>query len=129
MARLELIADTYLSVSTPVQLALPRLLEESATFRETALARLRSNREILAAAAARSRVHVLPAQAGWYAILELPASLDEERLVHDLLEYDDVLVHPGFFFDLPARSHVVVSLLTETLTLAEGISRLLARMA
>jgi alanine-synthesizing transaminase len=129
LQRLELICDTYLSVSTPVQIAAPRLLTDGAVVRERILARVRANdatlRRIISSVPS---IEALNADGGWSAVLRVPATRSEEDLVLELLERDDVLVHPGFFFDFSHEAFLVVSLLVEPAAFAEGVSRLAARV-
>jgi alanine-synthesizing transaminase len=128
LQRLELICDTYLSVSTPVQIAASRLLTDGAVVRERILERVRANdatlRRIVASAPS---IEALNADGGWSAVLRVPATRSEEELVLELLEQDDVLVHPGFFFDFSHEAFLVVSLLAEPAVFAEGVGRLVAR--
>ena len=124
--RLELICDTYLSVSTPVQVAARALLEQSRPVRELILERVRSNDALLRRVVEpASGVSVLPAQAGWSAVLRVPATRSEEALVLDLLDRHRVVVHPGFFFDFPREAFLVVSLLPEPRIFASGVHRIL----
>jgi aspartate/methionine/tyrosine aminotransferase len=126
LERLELIADTYLSVSTPVQVAAPSLIESGAIVREQILGRIRGNyRALRAAAAAYPASDVLPADGGWSAVLRVPAIRTEEALVLELLEQHGVLVHPGFFFDFAHEAFLVLSLLTEPAAFAGGVALLL----
>jgi alanine-synthesizing transaminase len=128
--RLEFIADSYLSVATPVQLALPLLLSEAVPVRGAILARCRENLGTLrAAAAAVPAVSVPPPQGGWSAVLRFPSTIDEEALALELLEQDGVAIHPGYFFDFPGRSYAVVSLLPEPAVFSEGAQHLLRRIA
>jgi alanine-synthesizing transaminase len=128
LARLEVICDAYLSVSTPVQLAAGALIEAGAAIRAQILARVQANyRTLVSLAASRPAIEVLCAEAGWSAVLRVPSTRAEEDLVLDLLERDGVIVHPGFFFDFPHEAFVVVSLLPEPLTFADGVQRLLDR--
>jgi aspartate/methionine/tyrosine aminotransferase len=130
LERLELIADTYLSVSTPVQVAAASLIVSGAQVRAQIRDRIRRNHQALLAAAAQvPAIDVLQADAGWSAVLRVPATRSEEAIVIELLEQDDVIVHPGFFFDFPQECYLVVSLLPEPATFDEGIRRLLARIA
>ncbi|MGI8586890.1 MAG: pyridoxal phosphate-dependent aminotransferase [Chloroflexia bacterium] len=127
LARLDVIADTYLSVSTPVQLALPILLANGARLRTQILDRVITNRRLLdGLLAGPLPLHALPAEGGWYAALRLPATLSEEAWALALLE-DGVLVHPGYFFDL-SGCFVVISLLPTPEVFAEGVRRLVARV-
>jgi alanine-synthesizing transaminase len=126
--RLELICDTYLSVSTPVQLAAPVLIASGAEVRARILERVRHNhRELRRLSEAYPSLHVLPCEAGWSAVLRVPATRPEEDLVIELLECDSVLVNPGFFFDFPSEAFLVLSLLPETSIFVEGVSRVLER--
>jgi alanine-synthesizing transaminase len=126
--RLELICDTYLSVSTPVQLAAPSLIAAGAAVRAGILDRIRNNdHELRTLAAAYPCIHVLPCEAGWSAVLRVPSTRTEEDLVIELLERDGVLVHPGFFFDFAHESFLVVSLLPERAAFVEGVRRVLER--
>lgn len=127
--RLEHIADTFLSASTPVQLALPALLWQSAPIQDQIRARLRDNRACLEQALQTSAATLLDAEGGWYAVLRLPALMAEEDWVLTLLEQQHVLVEPGYFYDFFSEPFVVVSLLTPAPTFAEGIRRLAAHVA
>ncbi len=127
--RLEFIADTFLSVSTPVQLALPELLRGGAAVRAAILERCRSNLAGLrTAVAGEPAAGVLAPDGGWSAVLRVPRFLPEEELVLELLRSDGVAVHPGYFFDFPTDGTLVLSLLPEPATFAEGVARLLARV-
>lgn len=129
LQRLEVICDTYLSVATPVQVAAPGLLAAAEPIRRQILARLRANYAALEGlAAAHPAVEVLDADAGWSAVLRVPATRPEEDLVLDLLQHDGVVVHPGFFFDFPHDAFLVVSLLPEAECFGEGIRRVLERV-
>jgi len=113
--RLEVVADTSLSVGTPVQNGLPRLLEIGDELAGRILERVRGNvRELRATGA------VLPADGGWSAVLPLPDGAQEQSVVGALLREERVLVHPGWLFDLPLPS-LVVSLLTPPDEFAAGL--------
>ena len=128
LAAYEVVADTYLSVGTPVQLALPSLLSRSAEVRGQIQARTRRNLESLRAAAASvPAITVLTCEGGWSAVLQVPAIRSEESLVLSLLTDDHVLVHPGFFFDLEREAFLVVSLIVEPEIFDRAIAKLLAR--
>jgi alanine-synthesizing transaminase len=130
LARLELVADTYLSVATPVQRALPEILAARRSVGDAIRARTRANLARLdAALAGRHEVHRLAMDAGWYAVLAAPGVPDEERFVEQLAAEQHVLVHPGYFFDFPVAGRYIVSLLTMETAFAEGIARLLAALA
>jgi aspartate/methionine/tyrosine aminotransferase len=126
--RLELICDTYLSVSTPVQLAAPALIDAGVEVRAAILRRVQCNyRELQTMTAAHRAIEVLRCDAGWSAVLRVPATTSEEDLVLGLLEQDGVLVHPGFFFDFPHEAFLIVSLLPQTATFKAGMTRVLER--
>ena len=127
--RLEIICDAYLSVATPVQVAASCLMETGAAVRDQILQRVRTNdRALREAAAGRPALEVLETEAGWSTVIRVPSTRPEEDLVIKLIDDDDVIVHPGFFFDFPHEAFVVVSLLPESRVFAEGIARLLERV-
>jgi len=127
--KLEWIADTYLSVSAPVQQAAPRLLELGKGIQQQIAARVRANLTWLASAiAADSPCRTLALEGGWYATLQVPRLRREEEWALELLEKDDVLVQPGFFYDFESEAFLVLSLLTAPETFREGCRRLLARV-
>jgi aspartate/methionine/tyrosine aminotransferase len=126
LTQLELIADTFLSVSTPVQVAAPALLREAAVVRAAIQRRTEANlRRAREIATAYPSCDVLSTEGGWSAVVRVPATRTEERLVLDLLELERVLVHPGYFFDFPHEAFVVVSLLVAEPAFAEAITRVL----
>lgn len=129
MERLELIADTYLSVGTPVQHALPRLLELSASVRGEIAARVRGNLELLRNVTKGLPCHVLELEGGWYATLQVPRTRTEEEWALDLLRSDSVLVQPGFFYDFESEAFLVLSLLPRPDQFQQGVTRLVARIA
>lgn len=131
LQRLEVIADTYLSVSTPVQLALPELLAARGAIQAAILGRVRGNLAALdaALAAAGGAARRLPVDGGWYAILEVPRLHDEDAWVELLVREEGVIVHPGYFFEMPRDGFLVVSLLPEPGAFAEAARRLAARVA
>lgn len=122
--RLELIADTYLSVATPVQHALPELLRIGTSFQKEITKRIHSNLSALQATLATASAHVLHIEGGWSAIIQLPAVRSEEDWVERLLSEHGIVVQPGYFFDLESGAHVVVSLITPPETCAEGLQKL-----
>jgi alanine-synthesizing transaminase len=126
LARLELIADSYLSVSTPAQVAAPALLARRDELQRPIAERVRTNLERLRERLPGSPATLLEPEGGWYAVLRVPATLGEEERVTRLLDQRDVLVHPGYFFDFPHEAFLVLSLLTPEEDFAEGLARLLA---
>jgi hypothetical protein len=130
LERLELLCDTYLSVSTPVQVAAPLLIAGGAPTRERILLRVLTNDARLRERSARHpAVEALRVEAGWSAVLRIPSRASEEEVVLDLLDRDGVVVHPGFFFDFPHEAFLVVSLLPPPAEFDEGIRRVLHRVA
>ena len=127
--RLELIADTYLSVGTPVQHALPRLLELGTQVREQIAARVRENLAFLRSATGNdSPCGVLDVEGGWYATLQVPRTKTEEEWCLELLDKDNLHVQPGFFYDFESEAFLVLSLLPPPEKFREGVSALLARI-
>jgi alanine-synthesizing transaminase len=130
MAAYEVIADTYLSVSTPVQAAAAELLISGAAIRAQILTRVRRNLESLRNLASHHpSCNVLRVEGGWSAVIQVPQLRGEESLVLELLEKDNVLVHPGYFFDFAREAFIVVSLLIEPLIFDQAIARVLKRAA
>jgi alanine-synthesizing transaminase len=124
--RLEFVCDTYLSVSTPVQMAAACLLEAGARIRVQIGARTSANYRYLQSTAAAFRsCRLLRSDGGWSAVLQVPSLQPEEDLVLDLLEKEGVLAQPGYFYDFPRESFLVVSLITPPAALADGIGRVL----
>ncbi|HVX66032.1 MAG TPA: pyridoxal phosphate-dependent aminotransferase [Bryobacteraceae bacterium] len=122
--RLELIADTYLSVSTPVQRAAGRLIAAGAAVRDQIAARARVNLTRLRALVAGTALDVLDVEGGWYATVRVPRIRSEEEWTLELLERENVLVQPGFFYDFESEAFLVLSLLTEAARFEEGVRRL-----
>jgi aspartate/methionine/tyrosine aminotransferase len=67
-------------------------------------------------------------EGGWYAVLEIASEISEEKFAVDLLEHENVFVHPGYFFDFPRPGFLVLSLLTPVAAFREGVARILARL-
>jgi aspartate/methionine/tyrosine aminotransferase len=110
----EIIADSYLSVSTPVQVAAPALLSRGAGVRAEIHARVRGNLDRLRRACRGvPDVTVLGAEGGWSAVMRVPAARSEEEIVLHLVNEAGVLMHPGYFFDFPHEAFLVTSLLVE----------------
>jgi alanine-synthesizing transaminase len=128
LARLELIADTFLSPSTPVQWALPEILAARAPVTEALNARIRRNWAELGATFRGSAAHPLFLEGGWYATLRLPSLQGESEWALGLLEQDGVLTQPGFFYDFSAGQQLVLSLITEESAFALGVARIAERV-
>ncbi len=128
-ARLEIIADTYLSVGTPVQYALPLWLSEQKEIHEEISGRLIKNLTVLKKTLESfPMVTLLEPEAGWYAVLRIPRVQSEEAWCLEILAKDHIFIHPGFFFDFPDEAYLVVSLLPSTASFQESIERLLNRI-
>jgi aspartate/methionine/tyrosine aminotransferase len=128
LASYEIIADSYLSVSTPVQVAAPRLIERAGVVREQLRSRIARNLAALRTACQRRpSATVLQVEGGWSAVVQVPAVRPEEDLVVALVKEDGVLVHPGYFFDFRREAFLVVSLIVEPASFDEGVTRLLSR--
>jgi aspartate/methionine/tyrosine aminotransferase len=124
-AALEWIADSYLSVATPVQRALPGILELAPGIRSMILDRLRGNLGVLRAAlAGRPEIELLEPAGGWSAVLRVCHPRSDEEVALDLLDRHGVLVHPGYLFDFATDDFLVLSLLPEPERFAEGVRRL-----
>ncbi|MGB7469987.1 MAG: pyridoxal phosphate-dependent aminotransferase, partial [Candidatus Acidiferrum sp.] len=127
LARLEVIADTYLSMNAPVQHALPVLLRQRDAFQRQVLARVRENlAELDKQLAAQKLCTRLEVEGGWNVVIRVRATRSDEELVLDLLAKKGVYVHPGHFYDFPSEGTVVVSLIAPRREFAEGIGRLLS---
>jgi alanine-synthesizing transaminase len=126
LARMEIIADTYLSMNAPVQWAIPALLEQRGTFQEQLLARAQRNlAELDRRLATQKSCARLAVEAGWYAVLRVPAMRSDEELAIELLTRKNVYVHPGHFYDFPSDGFLVVSLITREEEFAKGLKLLL----
>ncbi len=129
MARLEIIADTFLSMNTPVQLALPTLLAQRSAFQQQLRVRLRANlKELDRQLAKQTLIERLEVEGGWYVPLRVPATRSDEDLAIELLERQSVLVHPGHFYDFPGDGYLVLSLLPTREDFRNGVQRVLAHL-
>jgi aspartate/methionine/tyrosine aminotransferase len=127
---LEFIADTYLSVATPVQEALPSILKAALPVQQAIRDRCAAN--LATARAVASRVpaaQVLRPGGGWSVIIRYPNVISEDKLVLDLLRRDRVAIHPGYFFDFPAEGYLVASLLPERAVFDAGLARVIDAIA
>lgn len=127
--RLEVIADTYLSVNTPTQNALPLWLSHRKTIQTEINNRINSNFKSLKEHANKiDECQVLEADGGWYAVLKIPDKMSEEQWILTFLNQDHVAVHPGYFFDFPTEAFIIVSLLPLTDTFTDGVKRIFKRI-
>lgn len=128
--RLDFISDTYLSVSAPVQHATAKLLALRQEMQQQIQARIAANEVFLHAQAGKLHdVNILTREGGWCAVLAISKPFAEEKFTVNLLEQDNVLIHPGYFFDFEKEGFLVVSLLTEPAIFQEGVVRMLPRLA
>jgi len=126
LSRLEIIADTFLSLNAPMQHALPQWLAHRTVMSKQLRARIRENLTALSAASAQGIEH-LPVEAGWSAVVRLPSTLRDESeasLAGLLLRQTHVLVHPGSFYGLSGKSLAVISLIVRAEDFKAGIERL-----
>ncbi len=127
LARLEVIADTYLSMNAPIQCALPSLLALRKDFQRQLMARARENlAELDAQIASHPQCSRLEIEGGWNAIVRVPAVRSDEDAAIDLVDSRDVYVHPGHFYDFPSDGHMVVSLIVPNEAFREGVRRMLS---
>jgi aspartate/methionine/tyrosine aminotransferase len=123
LARLEVIADTYLSVNAPVQLAMPVFLDQRRTFQQQLLARVRQNLSELDRQLSRQKSWSrLAVEGGWYALLRVPAIRSDEELALELLKSSGVNIHPGHFYDFSSEGFLVLSLITPAEIFARGVA-------
>ena len=124
--RLEVIADSYLSMNAPIQHALPELLTTRAQFQSQLLARVRANLAALdEQLSAQRNCSRLACEAGWNVVLRVPATRSDEELALDLLQQQNVLVHPGHFYDFSQDGFLILSLITPEEIFHEGVRCLL----
>ena len=127
MGRLEVIADTYLSMNAPLQWATPALLAQRRNIQPQLLERVRTNlSELDRQLAAQQACQRLYVEGGWYAVVRVPAMQTDEELAIELLDTKGVYVHPGHFFDFASDGYLVVSLIAGEEEFAEGIERILS---
>jgi alanine-synthesizing transaminase len=126
MERLEVIADTYLSVNAPVQWAVPVLLEQRAGIQKQLLKRIEKNLSELDRQLTEQKVcQRLIVEGGWYAVLRVPVTRTDEELAMELVREKSVLVHPGHFYDFTSDGYLVLSLIARESDFREGVMRLL----
>jgi alanine-synthesizing transaminase len=126
MARLEVIADTYLSLNAPIQHALGELLAQRRTIQPQILSRIKVNlRQLDEQLNRQQSISRLKIEGGWYAVLRLPANCSDEELAIRLIEEKSVLVYPGHFYEFARDGYLVISLLTGLEEFTEGIARLI----
>jgi alanine-synthesizing transaminase len=126
LARMEVIADTYLSMNAPIQLAAPALLDQRHSIQPLLLDRVRANLSELDRALVKQKTcRRLDVEGGWYAVLRVPVTQSDEDLAVEILSRLSVLVHPGHFYDFPGDGHLIVSLITPPEDFRRGIAQVL----
>lgn len=129
MARLEVIADTYLSMSAPVQWAVPVMLEQRKSIQRQLISRVRANlAELDRQLSGQQACQRLCVEGGWYAVLRIPVTRSDEQLCIDLVRETSVLVHPGHFYDFESDGYLVLSLITEPEIFTDGCRRVLEHL-
>src|SRR5579872_7510355 len=124
MARLEVIADTYLSMNAPIQWAVPALLEQRGDIQAQLMRRVRANlAELDRQLAAQNSCERLCVEGGWYAVLRVPVTQSDENLAIELVREKSVLVHPGHFYDFPNDGYLVLSLIPPEAEFRDGLER------
>jgi len=130
LGRLDVIADTYLSMNAPVQWATPTLLEQRKTIQPQLRERIKANlAELDRQLAAQKACQRLGVQGGWNAVLRVPVTRSDEELAIELLLENSVLVHPGHFYDFPSDGYLVLSLIAPAQDFAEGVSAVLEKLS
>jgi len=128
--RMDVIADTYLSVNTPIQNAFEGLIDLREDIQGQIIERIRNNLNFLKENANQGKnCEVLDASAGWYAVLKMPNAKAEEDWVIDLLKEDSVYVHPGYFYDFSDDGHIVLSLLAQESIFQQGVLRIMKKIS
>lgn len=129
MARLEVIADTYLSMNAPLQWATPALLAQRKNLQPQLLSRVKENlAELDRQLAAQQACQRLSVEGGWYAVLRVPVTRSDEELAIELLREKSVLVHPGHFYDFPSDGYLILSLITPQREFAEGMRAIVEKL-
>ena len=126
MARLEIIADTYLSMNAPIQWAVPTILDQKRSIQAQLMDRVRQNlAELDRQLATQKLCQRLHLEAGWYAVLRVPVTRTDEDLAIELVREKSVLAHPGHFYDFETDGYLVLSLISPAEEFAEGCRRML----
>ena len=126
LQRLEIILDTYLDVSSSIQEALPNILGQASDWQSAVRARIEENRRWLQDHLKGTALTLLPSSGGWYAIMQLPRTYDDEQWASLLAQEAKLIVQPGYFYDLEQDSCVVISLILQNQDLQTGIERLIS---
>ena len=126
---LEWVSDAFLSVASPVQLALSGILEDAPLFQKNVRARLAANHDFLKRAiSSLPEAGLLEAQGGWYATIRLPQTLDDDRLVLEIAQRAGVLIHPGYFYGFHSSGYLILTLIAEIDAFQSAIQRLVSAL-
>jgi alanine-synthesizing transaminase len=126
IARLDMIADTYLSMNAPIQWAVPVLLQQRKDIQKQLLGRVNNNlSELDRQLASQKSCQRLCLEGGWYAVLRVPVTRSDEELAIALVREDGVMVHPGHFYDFPRDGYLIVSLICKEQEFTDGIAKVL----
>jgi aspartate/methionine/tyrosine aminotransferase len=126
MGRLEVIADTYLSMNAPVQWAVPVMLEQRESIQRQLMARVHGNlAELDRQLAGQKACGRLAVEGGWYAVVRVPVTRSDEELAIELVREKAVLAHPGHFYDFESDGYLVLSLIPAAEEFSEGVRRVL----
>jgi aspartate/methionine/tyrosine aminotransferase len=127
LERIEVIADTYLSMNAPIQLALPTFLQQRHGFQKQVMTRVRRNvGELDRQLMMRKTCSRLEIEGGWYAVVRVPVTRSDDDLAVDLLTKKGIYVHPGHFYDFATDGHLIVSLIMPEREFAEGCRQMLS---
>jgi len=130
LARLEVIADTYLSMNAPLQWAIPALLAERKNIQQQLGERGQTNlTELDRQLAQQTACRRLLVEGGWYAVLRVPVTRSDEELAIALVKEKSVVAHPGHFYDFPRDGYLVVSLITPPEEFAAGTEAILEMLS
>jgi aspartate/methionine/tyrosine aminotransferase len=130
IARLDVIADTYLSMNAPIQWAVPVLMEQRKNIQRQLLERVKTNlAELDRQLAGQQACQRLSVEGGWYAVLRVPVTRSDEELAIELVREKAVVVHPGHFYDFPSDGFLVVSLISDEKEFSAGTAKLLEFVA
>jgi len=126
--RLEIVADTYLSVNTLAQNAIGYWLSSRKQIQDEIKTRVKDNLDIIKTQTDSTASRLLQTEGGWYAVLKIPNIKTEEDWALKLLNKYHVFIHPGYFFDFTEEAYIVISLLSQTDIFNEGFNRILSRI-
>jgi alanine-synthesizing transaminase len=124
LARMEVIADTYLSLNSPTQWAFAELMEQRRSLQPQVRDRVKQNWAHLQTTT-KGCCELLDTEGGWYAVLRIPGERSDEEFAIELAQRKHTVVHPGHFYDFRRDGYVVVSLITPFEDFRQGISCLL----